>query len=155
MARLIKLIKLFILEQENERPPSAQEIASKLDLSLTDVKQSMKISGRHVSMDAPFQEGETSNLYDVMNSSESPRPDSGLMQDALNIEVNRALNSLSEKEAEVIRHYYGISKKQPMSLQEIGDSFGLTRERVRQIKEKGIRRLRQTSKSKVLKTYLG
>ena len=143
------------LEQENERPPSAQEIASKLDLSLTDVKQSMKISGRHVSMDAPFQEGETSNLYDVMNSSESPRPDSGLMQDALNIEVNRALNSLSEKEAEVIRHYYGISKKQPMSLQEIGDSFGLTRERVRQIKEKGIRRLRQNSKSKVLKTYLG
>jgi RNA polymerase primary sigma factor len=143
------------LEQENERAPSAQEIASKLDLSLTDVKQSMKISGRHVSMDAPFQEGETSNLYDVINSSESPRPDSGLMQDALNIEVNRALNSLSEKEAEVIRHYYGISKKQPMSLQEIGDSFGLTRERVRQIKEKGIRRLRQTSKSKVLKTYLG
>lgn len=143
------------LEQENERPPSAQEIASKLDLSLTDVKQSMKISGRHVSMDAPFQEGETSNLYDVMNSSESPRPDSGLMQDALNIEVNRALNSLSDKEAEVIRHYYGISKKQPMSLQEISDSFGLTRERVRQIKEKGIRRLRQTSKSKVLKTYLG
>jgi len=143
------------LEQENERPPSAQEIASKLDLSLTDVKQSMKISGRHVSMDAPFQEGETSNLYDVMNTGESPRPDSGLMQDALNIEVNRALDSLSEKEAEVIRHYYGISRKQPMSLQEIGDSFGLTRERVRQIKEKGIRRLRQTSKSKVLKTYLG
>jgi len=143
------------LEQENERPPSAQEIASKLDLSLTDVKQSMKISGRHVSMDAPFQEGETSNLYDVINSSESPRPDSGLMQDALNIEVNRALDSLSDKEAAVIRHYYGISKKQPMSLQEIGDSFGLTRERVRQIKEKGIRRLRHTSKSKVLKTYLG
>jgi len=143
------------LEQENERPPSAQEIASKLDLSLTDVKQSMKISGRHVSMDAPFQEGETSNLYDVINSGESPGPDSGLMKDALNIEVNRALNSLSEKEAEVIRHYYGISRKHPMSLQEIGDSFGLTRERVRQIKEKGIRRLRQTSKSKVLKTYLG
>ena len=143
------------LEQENERPPSAQEIASKLDLSLSDVKQSMKISGRHVSMDAPFQEGETSNLYDVINTGESPRPDSGLMQDALNIEVNRALDSLSEKEAEVIRYYYGISKKQPMSLQEIGDSFGLTRERVRQIKEKGIRRLRQTSKSKVLKTYLG
>ncbi|WP_147678201.1 sigma-70 family RNA polymerase sigma factor [Algibacter pacificus] len=143
------------LEQENERAPSAQEIASKLDLTLSDVKQSMKISGRHVSMDAPFQEGETSNLYDVINSGESPKPDSGLMQDALNIEVNRALNSLSEKEAEVIRHYYGISRKQPMSLQEIGDSFGLTRERVRQIKEKGIRRLRQASKSKVLKTYLG
>ena len=143
------------LEQEHQRPPVAEEIANKLDLSLSDVKQSMKISGRHVSMDAPFKEGENSNLYDVVQASESPRPDFDLMKDSLNVEVNRALNTLSEKEAEVLRHYYGISKKQPMSLQEIGDSFGLTRERVRQIKEKGIRRLRHTSKSKVLKTYLG
>jgi RNA polymerase primary sigma factor len=143
------------LEQEHERPPVAEEIANKLDLSLSDVKQSMKISGRHISMDAPFKEGENSNLYDVVQASESPRPDLKLMKDSLNVEVNRALNTLSEKEAEVLRHYYGISKKQPMSLQEIGDSFGLTRERVRQIKEKGIRRLRHTSKSKVLKTYLG
>ena len=143
------------LEQEHQRPPVAEEIATRLDLSLSDVKQSMKISGRHVSMDAPFREGEDSNLYDVVKSNESPRPDSDLMKDSLNVEVNRALDTLSEKEAEVLRHYYGISKKQPMSLQEIGDSFGLTRERVRQIKEKGIRRLRHTSKSKVLKTYLG
>lgn len=106
-------------------------------------------------MDAPLREGETSTLYDVVNSNESPRPDSDLMKHSLNIEVNRALDMLSEKEAEVIRHYYGINDKHPMSLQEIGDSFGLTRERVRQIKEKGIRRLRHTSKSKVLKTYLG
>ena len=90
-----------------------------------------------------------------MNLNESPRPDANLMLDSLNTEINRALDMLSEKEAEVIRHYYGISNKHPMSLQEIGDSFGLTRERVRQIKEKGIRRLRHTSKSKVLKTYLG
>ena len=106
-------------------------------------------------MDAPFNEGESSNLYDVVASGEAPRPDANLMQDSLNLEVNRALNTLSEKEADVIRYYYGISKKQPMSLQEIGEAFGLTRERVRQIKEKGIRRLRHTSKSKVLKTYLG
>lgn len=143
------------LEQTHERPPSAEEIANNLDLTISDVKQSMKISGRHVSMDAPFKEGETSNLYDVINASESPRPDSELMKDSLNVEVNRALDTLSEKEAEVIRHYFGISEKHPMSLQEIGDAFGLTRERVRQIKEKGIRRLRHTSKSKVLKTYLG
>jgi len=143
------------LEQTHERAPSAQEIASNLDLTLNDVKQSMKISGRHVSMDAPLKEGETSTLYDVVNSNESPRPDANLMLDSLNIEINRALDMLSEKEAEVIRHYYGISNKHPMSLQEIGDSFGLTRERVRQIKEKGIRRLRHASKSKVLKTYLG
>jgi len=143
------------LEQENERAPSAEEIAKNLDLSLSDVQQSMKISGRHVSMDAPLKDGETFSLYDVVNSEESPRPDNDLMKDSLNIELNRALDTLSEKEAEVIRNYYGISKKHPMSLQEIGVSFGLTRERVRQIKEKAIRRLRHTSKSKVLKTYLG
>ena len=143
------------LEQTHERPPSAQEIALNLDLTVSDVKQSMKISGRHVSMDAPLREGETSTLYDVVNSNESPRPDDDLMRGSLAIEINRALDTLSEKEADVLRHYYGICNKQPMSLQEIGDSFGLTRERVRQIKEKGIRRLRHTSKSKILKTYLG
>lgn len=143
------------MEQEFERAPNADEIANRLDLTISNVKQSMKVSGRHVSMDAPLKEGETSNLYDVVKSNESPKPDADLIQDSLNVEVNRALNTLSEKEAEVIRFYYGISKKQPMSLQEIGEVFGLTRERVRQIKEKGIRRLRHTSKSKVLKTYLG
>ena len=143
------------LEQTHERPPSAEEIANNLDLTLNDVKQSMKISGRHVSMDAPLREGETSTLYDVVNANESPRPDLNLMKDSLNTEVNRALNMLSEKEAEVIRNYYGISIAHPKSLEEIGEAFGLTRERVRQIKEKAIRRLRHTSKSKVLKTYLG
>jgi RNA polymerase primary sigma factor len=143
------------LEQAHERPPSAQEIANNLDLSLSEVKQSMKISGRHISMDAPLKEGETSTLYDVVNLNESPRPDANLMKDSLITEINRALDMLSEKEAEILRHYYGINNKHPMSLQEIGDSFGLTRERVRQIKEKGIRRLRHTSKSKILKTYLG
>ncbi|MFH4968569.1 RNA polymerase sigma factor RpoD/SigA [Gaetbulibacter sp. M240] len=143
------------LEQENERPPVPEEIAKRLDISVSNVKQSLKVSGRHVSMDAPLKEGETSNLYDVVKSNESPRPDNGLMEASLNIEVNRALDTLSPREATVIKHYYGISQKQPMSLQEIGDQFGLTRERVRQIKEKGIRRLRHASKSKVLKTYLG
>jgi RNA polymerase primary sigma factor len=143
------------LEQTHERPPSPEEIAKNLDLTVSDVKQSMKIAGRHVSMDAPLKEGETSTLYDVVNLNESPRPDNALMKDSLNVEINRALNTLSEKEAEVIRNYYGISNEQPMSLEEIGEAFGLTRERVRQIKEKGIRRLRHTSKSKVLKTYLG
>jgi RNA polymerase primary sigma factor len=143
------------LEQTHQRPPSAEEIASNLDLTISDVKQSMKISGRHVSMDAPLRDGETSTLYDVVNSHESPRPDNDLMRDSLILEINRALDTLSLKEAEVIRNYYGISNAQPMSLEEIGEAFGLTRERVRQIKEKGIRRLRHTSKSKVLKTYLG
>ena len=143
------------LEQTHERQPSPEEIASNLDLTVCNVKQSLKISGRHISMDAPFKEGETSNMYDVVQYDESPRPDKKLMLDSLNHEINRALNSLSEKEAEVIRYFYGINKTQPMSLQEIGDNFGLTRERVRQIKEKGIRRLRHVSKSKVLKTYLG
>lgn len=143
------------LEQTHERPPSAQEIASNLDFTVGNVKQSMRISGKHVSMDAPFKEGETSNMYDVVQSDESPRPDNDLMNASLNIEVNRALNTLSDKEAEVIRYFYGIDEEQPMSLQEIGDAFGLTRERVRQIKEKAIRRLRHVSKSKVLRTYLG
>jgi len=143
------------LEQAHERPPSAQEIAKNLDLTVSDVKQSMSISGKHVSMDAPFKEGETSNLYDVVQGQESPRPDAKLMKDSLNLEVNRVLETLSEKEAEVIRHYFGISVKTPKSLQEIGDAFGLTRERVRQIREKGIRKLRHTSKNKVLRTYLG
>lgn len=143
------------LEQAHERAPSAHEIANNLDLSVSNVKQSMKVSTKSVSMDAPFKEGETSNLYDVVKSEESPRPDAGLIKNSLTVEVNRALETLSDKEEQVIRHFYGISVKHPKSLQEIGDAFGLTRERVRQIREKGIRKLRHTSKNKVLKTYLG
>lgn len=143
------------LEQVNERAPSADEIAHNLDLSISDVKQSMKISGRHVSMDAPLTEGEASTLYDVVQGQESPRPDAALIKSSLNTEINRALNTLSEKEAEVIRYYFGINVQSPKSLEEIGEAFGLTRERVRQIREKGIRKLRKTSKNKVLRTYLG
>lgn len=143
------------LEQTHEREPNAHEIATNLDLTVSDVKQSMSVSGRHLSMDAPFQEGETSNLYDVVQSEESPRPDADLMKKSLNVEVTRVLETLSENEAHVIKHFYGINLKQPQSLQEIGDRIGLTRERVRQIKEKGIRKLRHTSKNRVLKTYLG
>ncbi|WP_338731794.1 sigma-70 family RNA polymerase sigma factor [Mangrovimonas cancribranchiae] len=143
------------LEQAHQRPPSPEEIAKELDMTVSDVKQSMKNSGRHLSMDAPLKEGEDSSLYDVVKSGESPNPDKELLKDSLNVEVNRALDTLSQREADVIRLYYGISNEQPMSLEEIGETFGLTRERVRQIKEKGIRRLRHSSKNKILKTYLG
>lgn len=143
------------LEQSHERPPSPEEIANNLDMTVNNVKQSLKASPKHVSMDAPLREGETSSLYDVVNTNDSPQPDSGLMDDSLNVEVNRVLDTLSEKEAAVVKHYYGISPNKHMSLEEIGEVFGLTRERVRQIKEKAIRRLRYTSKSKILKTYLG
>ncbi|GGH41196.1 RNA polymerase sigma factor rpoD [Mangrovimonas yunxiaonensis] len=151
-----KINKAFShLEQAHQRPPSAEEIAKELDMTVSDVKQSLKNSGRHLSMDAPLKEGEDSSLYDVVKSGESPNPDKELMKASLNVEVNRALNTLSQREADVIRLYYGISSEQPMSLEEIGETFGLTRERVRQIKEKGIRRLRHSSKNKILKTYLG
>lgn len=143
------------LEQEYERAPVAEEIANSLDISVKNVKQSMKASGRHVSMDAPLKEGETSNLYDVMSYSESPKADNALMIESLSVEIDRALSTLGSRESAVIKSYYGLGNNTPMSLVEISEVFELTRERVRQIKEKAIRRLRHTSKSKVLKTYLG
>lgn len=143
------------LEQAHERQPSAEEIATELDLTIKDVKQSMKISGRHVSMDAPLREGETSSLYDVVSSDDSPRPDRLLMTESLSLEINRALNTLSQRESDVIRLNFGLSNQPPMTLDEIGKTFDLTRERVRQIREKGIKRLKHTSKSRILKTYLG
>lgn len=143
------------LEQAHERPPSAEEIATELDLTVKDVKQSMKNSGRHISMDAPLKEGETSSLYDVVSSGDSPNPDGNLMTESLSLEIDRALNTLSQKESDVIRLNFGLSNQPPMTLDEIGKTFDLTRERVRQIREKGIRRLKHTSKSKILKTYLG
>ena len=106
-------------------------------------------------MDAPLKEGETSSLYDVMNTDESPKPDKGLMHESLNLEINRALDTLSPREADVVRLYYGIGEQPSMTLEEIGSTFDLTRERVRQIREKAIRKLRHSSKSKILKTYLG
>lgn len=151
-----KINKMYaFLEQENERPPSAEEIAKKLDMTVNDVKESMKNSGRHVSMDAPLIEGEDSNLYDVLNSGESPNPDRELIHESLRIEISRALETLTPREADVVKLYFGLGEHQPMTLEEIGETFDLTRERVRQIKEKAIRRLKHTSRSKILMTYLG
>jgi len=143
------------LEQSHERPPSAEEIAQELDMTINDVKESMKNSGRHVSMDAPLVEGEDSNLYDVLRSGESPNPDRELLHESLRTEIERALETLTPREADVIRLYFGLGNQHPMTLEEIGETFDLTRERVRQIKEKAIRRLKHTSRSKILKTYLG
>jgi len=142
-------------EQENERPPSAEEIAKELDMTVSDVKESMKNSGRHVSMDAPLIEGEDSNLYDVLNSGESPNPDKSLLHESLKVEILRALETLTPREADVVKLYFGLGDAHPMTLEEIGETFDLTRERVRQIKEKAIRRLKHTSRSKILRTYLG
>ncbi|ARN70682.1 RNA polymerase subunit sigma [Nonlabens tegetincola] len=151
-----KINKAFShLEQLHERPPSPEELAKELDMTVSDVKQSLKNAGRHVSIDAPLKEGETSNLYDVVRSGESPNPDKELLHESLTLEIKRALETLSQKEADVISLYFGIGNQQPMSLEEIGETFDLTRERVRQIKEKGIKRLRQNSRSKILKSYLG
>ena len=115
----------------------------------------MRISSRHVSMDAPLKEGEDYSLYDLVKSGESPNPDNQLMHESLNIEIERALETLTPRESDVIRLNFGLGNQPAMTLDEIGRTFDLTRERVRQIREKGIRRLRQTSKSKILKTYLG
>ena len=142
------------LEQLNERAPSAEEIAQELDMTEEDVKESLKNSGRYISMDAPLVEGEDSNLYDVLKSGESPNPDRELMNESLRIEIERALQTLTPREADVIRLYFGLGGQHAMTLEEIGETFDLTRERVRQIKEKAIRRLKHTSRSKILKTYL-
>jgi len=151
-----KINKMYaFLEQENERPPSPEEIAKKLDMTVNDVKESLKNSGRHVSMDAPLIEGEDSNLYDVLNSGESPNPDKELLHESLRVEIDRALETLTPREADVVKLYFGLGEHQPMTLEEIGETFDLTRERVRQIKEKAIRRLKHTSRSKLLMTYLG
>tara|TARA_R110002051_G_scaffold130577_2_gene204450 strand:- start:60754 stop:61644 length:891 start_codon:yes stop_codon:yes gene_type:complete len=151
-----KIKKAFsYLEQAHERPPSADEIAKELEMTVSEVQQSLKNSGRHVSMDAPLKEGEDSNLYNVIGSEESPNPDRKLLQQSLNIEINRALETLSQREADVVKLYYGIGDQHSMTLEEIGQTFDLTRERVRQIREKAIRKLKHNSRSKILKTYLG
>tara|TARA_B100000900_G_scaffold362088_1_gene335159 strand:+ start:5480 stop:6343 length:864 start_codon:yes stop_codon:yes gene_type:complete len=151
-----KINKAFAqLEQELERPPTPAEVAVAVDLTEDEVKQSMKNSGRHVSMDAPLVEGEDSNMYNVIGSEDSPNPDEGLMVDSLRQEIERSLATLTPREGEVIRAYFGLNGEHAMTLEEIGEAFDLTRERVRQIKEKAIRRLKHTSRSKILKTYLG
>lgn len=153
---LNKISKAFSqLEQEFEREPTAEELAQVLDMTATDVEDTMKVSGRHVSMDAPFTDGDENSLLDVLQDEDQIQPDNGLMSESLRREVERALTTLTNREADVLRYYFGLGGITPLSLEEIGHEFGLTRERVRQIKEKSIRRLRSTSRSKALKVYLG
>jgi len=143
------------LEQEYEREPSAAELATELDMDVNEVADTLKISGRHVSMDAPFAQGEDNRLLDVLANDQQPSPDFILMIESLKMEIERALSTLTEREAEVIRLYFGLNKEHSLTLEEIGERFNLTRERVRQIKEKAIRRLRHASRSKNLRAYLG
>ena len=147
--------KFSELEQSYEREPSASELASELDMTLFEVADTLKISGRHISVDAPFAQGEDNRLLDVIQDDRQPTPDNLLMNESLRVEVRRALASLSEREAEVIRLYFGLDREHSLTLEEIGEKFNLTRERVRQIKEKAIRRLRHASRSKQLRSYLG
>lgn len=152
---LNKISKAFSrFEQENERKPSPEELAELLDMPIDKVGDTMKVSGRHISVDAPFVEGEDNSLLDVLVNDDSPMADRGLVNESLSREIERALDTLSEREKQIIQMFFGIGH-QEMTLEEIGDRFSLTRERVRQIKEKAIRRLRQNSKSKLLKNYLG
>ena len=143
------------LEQQYEREPSAEELAEILDLPIDKVSDTMKVSGRHVSMDAPFANGEESSLLDVLVNADSPKADNGLMNESLSREIDRALSTLTDRERDVVKLFFGIGLNHGLTLEEIGDKFDLTRERVRQIKEKAIRRLRHSSRSKLLQQYLG
>jgi RNA polymerase primary sigma factor len=143
------------IEQQKERTPSAAEIAKDLDMTVRDVKQSMKNSGRHLSLDAPIKEGETSTFYEVFNTGDSPNADQNLLKESLQIEINRVLDTLTPRESDVIKLFYGLDEHSPMSLSEIGETFELSRERVRQIKERALRRLKNKPKSRTLKMYLG
>jgi len=152
---LNKINKAFSkFEQEHERKPSPDELAESLDLPADKVADTLRVSGRHISVDAPFVEGEDNSLLDVLINNDSPNADRALMMESLAKEIERALATLTERESDIIRMFFGIGC-QEMTWEEIGERFGLTRERVRQIKEKAIRRLRHTSRSKLLKTYLG
>lgn len=153
---LNKIGKAFSnLEQAYEREPSASEIAEELEMTPFEVSDTLKISGRHISMDAPFNQGEDNRLLDVIHNDQQPSPDHQLISESLKIEVERALATLTKREAEVVKLYFGLDREHPLTLEEIGEKFNLTRERVRQIKEKAIRRLRHTSRSRSLRSYLG
>lgn len=141
-------------EQEHERAPSPEELAKELDLPKDKIADTLRVSGRHVSVDAPFAEGEDNSLLDVLVNNDSPIADRGLMNESLAIEIERALDTLTDRERDIIKYFFGIGCTE-MTLEEIGDKFELTRERVRQIKEKAVRRLRHTQRSKLLKSYLG
>ena len=141
-------------EQEHERRPSIDEIADNVDIPQEKIEEAMKVSNRHVSVDAPFADGEDNSLLDVLPNNDSPMADKKLVLESLREEINRALQTLNERERNIIEAFFGINQPE-MTLEEIGDKYGLTRERVRQIKEKAIRRLRHNTKNKLLKSYLG
>lgn len=143
------------LEQEHEREPSTEELAEATDIPIEKVADTLRVSGKHVSIDAPLIAGEESTLVEVLPNNDSPSADAALMKESLEKEVERALSTLTERERDVIKLFYGIGVAHPLTLEEIGDKFNLTRERVRQIKEKAIRRLRHSSRSKLLLPYLG
>lgn len=143
------------LEQQYEREPNAEEVAALLEIQVTDVQESMRNSGRHLSMDAPLIQDEDNTMYDVMRSDDNITPEADLIHESLRAEINRIVATLPPREAEVIKLFFGLDGSYPMTLDEIGEKFVLTRERVRQIKEKAIRRIKQNAKSKILKSYLG
>lgn len=142
------------LEQKFEREPSVLEIAQALELAPKDVKESLKTSGRHISMDAPINPDEEGTMYDILLADDIPAPDRELLNESLRKEIERALSTLTYREANIVRLYFGLNGKHPHTLEEIGEAFNLTRERVRQIKEKAIKRLKHTTRNKILKTYL-
>ena len=141
-------------EQQYERQPSPDELADMLEIPREKIADTLRVSGRHVSVDAPFVDGEDNSLLDVLVNNDSPNADKGLVNESLNTEIERALSTLTERERDIVKYFFGIGC-QEMTLEEIGEKFGLTRERVRQIKEKAIRRLRHGARSKLLKGYLG
>jgi RNA polymerase primary sigma factor len=143
------------LEQKHEREPSINEIAKTLEIAPEEIKEAFKNSSKPLSMDAPLNEEEEDSMYEVLESSENPTPDETLLNESLNREIERALSSLTDREAKIIRLYYGLNNKHPFTLEEIGEKINLTRERVRQIKEKAIKRLKHTTRNKILKSYLG
>jgi len=147
--------KFSELEQVFEREPTVGELAESLEMMPDDVKDVMKNAGRHISMDAPIVEDEDNTLYDVMLSKDSASPDKGLLTDSLRKEIERVLSTLTYREANILRLYFGLNTKYQYTLEEIGEEFNLTRERVRQIKEKAIKRLKNATRCKLLKAYLG
>ena len=153
-----KINKAFSeLEQRLERSPSAEEMAEFLEISVADVRNSVNNNGRHVSMDAPLIDGDesSSSMYDVLENDSLPGPEKNLVLDSLRKDIERSLSTLTAREGDVVRLYFGLNGKSPLTLEEIGDRFELTRERVRQIKEKAIRRLKHTSRNRMLQSYLG
>lgn len=151
-----KINKTFAqLEQKFEREPTVLEIAQALEIAPKDIKESMKSAGRHVSMDAPISSDDEGTMYDLIYNEDNPHPDRELLNESLRKEIERALSTLTYREANIVRLYFGLNGKHPHTLEEIGEEFNLTRERVRQIKEKAIKRLKHTTRNRILKTYLG